>query len=486
MIGMVIAGAACSKQDDPKTSLDSRARQDSSPAIGIDDKGVDAGGLPVDSMPMSDGTPAVQHIDSADPKSIPDATLVERDTLKVTHETGTTHPDAMVPATDGAFTSVDTKGALLADSGPPNLSGPPFTVKVGLFNQDKPEDLGLAMAVGTETVSIFKPSATTDHFSNGVVMIGFKGYLYAQWQSSAKDEDAPDTWVAYSRSQDGKQWSPPMTLAPKWDQGYRSSGGWWTDGNTLVGYINVWPSAVSPRGGYTEYTTSTDGMTWTLRKAVTMADGSPLNGIFEQDPHALPDGRIINAAHFQRGLIIAPCYTDDPLGISGWIRGALKNLAFSGTTSREMEPSWFRRADGAVVMVFRDQATTFRRLASVSGDRGQTWTAPVVSEMVDSRSKQSAGNLPDGTAFQVGNPVEVKLRIPLALSLSQTGQVFDKAFILRRGGSDLQDQRYPGESKGRGYGYPKSMVYEGHLYISYATNKEDAEYTRIPLTSLTY
>ena len=361
---------------------------------------------------------------------------------------------------------------------------PPFTVATGLFDQAQPDDLGLDMAEGTETVTIFRPSEATDHFSNGVFMVGFKRWLYCQWQSSDANEDSPDTWVAYSRSQDGTTWTAPMTLATSLENGYRSSGGWWVTGDTLVAYVNVWPSSVSPRGGYTEYLTSTDGLQWSEPKSLPMADGAPLNGIFEQDPHALPDGRIIGAAHFQPGLLVAPIYTDDPSGAKGWTRANLPNLEYSGTNTREMEPSWFYRADGVAVMVFRDQNSTFRRLASVSLDRGENWSTPVLTDMPDSRSKQSAGNLPDGTAFQVGNPVDSKVRIPLVVSLSKDGQVFDKAFVLRRGGNDLQDQHYTGTSKTLGYNYPKSMVWEGHLYVSYSTNKEDVEYTRVPLTSL--
>jgi hypothetical protein len=34
------------------------------------------------------------------------------------------------------------------------------------------------------------------------VLFPFKGRLYAQWQASARDEDAPDTHVLYSVSDD--------------------------------------------------------------------------------------------------------------------------------------------------------------------------------------------------------------------------------------------------------------------------------------------
>jgi len=58
---------------------------------------------------------------------------------------------------------------------------------------------------------VFAPSDSTDKYSNGVVLIAFKDWLYCQWQTSATDGDAQDTWVAYGKSQDGINWSAPMT-----------------------------------------------------------------------------------------------------------------------------------------------------------------------------------------------------------------------------------------------------------------------------------
>lgn len=360
----------------------------------------------------------------------------------------------------------------------------PFSVKLDLFDQSKTEDLGLPTAKGTETFTIYKPSTKTDKYVNGVVMTSYKGWLYCQWQSSAKDEDSEDTWVAYSRSRDGKNWSKPMELAVPSDKGYCTSGGWWATGNKLVAYVNVWPSDISPRGGYTYYTVSTDGLNWTDLSQLEMADGSYMNGVIEQDPHALPDGRIIGAAHFQPGLTASPIYTDDSSGVKGWTRASFTNMPYTGNASRELEPSWFLRKDGAAVMTFRDQNSTYRRLASVSLDNGESWTTPVVTDMPDSRAKQSAGNLPNGTAYMVGNPVTNKTRTPLAVTLSKDGMIFDKAYVLRKGGEDLQAQQYTGKSKTLGYSYPKSMIWNGYLYVAYATNKEDVQYTRVPLSSL--
>ncbi|MDD3431563.1 MAG: exo-alpha-sialidase [Bacteroidales bacterium] len=362
----------------------------------------------------------------------------------------------------------------------------PFVVANALFDSGNTVTLGLEPAEGSETITVFAPSDTTDHFSNGVVLAAFKGNLYCMWQSSQKDEDAADTWVAYSRStDDGKTWSAPMVLAETIANGYCSSGGWLATADSLVGYINTWPSAVSPRGGFTRYVASADGLTWTEPANVLMADGSVLNGIFEQDPHVLPDGRIVNAAHFQPGLFINPIYTDDPSGVRGWKRGDYTHLTTSGTNSIEMEPSLFCQDDGTLVMVFRDQNTSFHTWASTSKDRGEHWSTPVLTNMTDSRSKQSAGNLPDGTAFMVNNPIAQKSpRAPLGLTLSADGKYFDQAFLLRAAGEGLQAQRYTGKSKGLGYSYPKSITYKEYLYSSYSTNKEDVQYTRVPLQSI--
>lgn len=360
----------------------------------------------------------------------------------------------------------------------------PFTVKSDLFDQNNNKNLGLSKADGTETFTIFKPSSSTDQYSNCVVMTEFKGWLYCQWQSSPKDEDSKDTWVAYSRSKDGKNWSEPMVLASPTKDSYCTSGGWLASGDNLVAYINVWPSDVSPKGGYTYYKSSTDGLNWTKLEHIQMADGSYMNGIIEQDPHVMPNGRIIGAAHFQPGLKAAPIYTDDPSGIKGWTRSSYTNMDYSGDSSREMEPSMFLRSDGAAVMVFRDQNSSFRRLASISKNNGESWTTPVLTDMPDSRAKQSAGNLQDGTAYMVGNPVNNKTRIPLVITLSKDGKIFDKAYVLRQGDEDLQKQQTEGKAKTLGYSYPKSMISGDYLYVAYSTNKEDVQYTRIPLTSL--
>lgn len=367
----------------------------------------------------------------------------------------------------------------------------PFSVTDGLFDNTQKETMGLDYAPGAETFTVWAANDDSPHYANGVVMTAFKGKLYCMWQTSAKDEDAEDTYVAYAISDDGGMtWSKPMVLCPTVDNGYCASGGWLSTDHLLIGYINVRTKDIANSGGFTQFVQSEDGLSWTQPQNVTMADGSQLNGIFEQDPHVLSDGRIICAAHFQPGLKLCPIYTDDPTGRTGWTKGSFA-YTDNGAQSAELEPSFFLQRDGTLVMVMRDQKSSYHTLAATSNDRGETWTKAVKTNMPDSRAKQCAGNLPDGTVFYVNNPGRVTnssnttWRVPLALTLSADGITFDRSYLLRSGkDGDYPGRRYEGKAKTLGYSYPKAMVYGGYLYVSYATNKDDAQFTRVPINHI--
>ena len=352
----------------------------------------------------------------------------------------------------------------------------------GVIDTTKHETVGLKPAKEVKTVTIFKATELSDHYANGVVLSAFKGKLYCMWQSSPKDEDSDDTRVVYSISRDdGNTWSKPMTLAAPSRDYYCTSGGWQVWGDTLIAFIDTWEKGLSPRGGKTCYMTSSDGLKWSKIQPVRMIDGSEMNGVLEQDPYRLPDGRIIGATHFMPGLHVCPVFTDDPRGISGWQKGQFEAEDI-GKTSREIEPSQYLQPDGTIVMLFRDQSSSFYKLVSVSKDRGETWTKTTLTSFPDARTKQCAGNLPDGTSFIVSCPVPAKRRWPLVLHLSDDGKKFDKAILLRSGTpGDLPSRSYDGRYKTLGYSYPKAIVHKGKLYISYSTNKEDVECTIVTI-----
>ena len=360
----------------------------------------------------------------------------------------------------------------------------PISTTVKL-DPSQPETLGLDYLPGVETYTVFASDSNDLKYNHGVVLYPFKDKLYAMWQSSLQDEDAPETQVYYSYSEDLVHWSEPIALTNQWNEGITTSGGWWSHGDTLVAFINVWPDSIQPKGGFTQYMLSTDGISWSQPNWVLGDQGNRISGIIEQDLRHLTSLRLLTAFHVQPGVHVKPYYTADPLGIIGWTQAKMNNLPFKEEMSRELEPSWFVRKDGSVVMIFRDQSGSFQKLASISYDDGENWTNPELTVIPDSRSKQSTGNLPDGTAFMVFNPSGCKIRIPLAIFLSSAGDVFDQDYLLRSGSSDdLQRLRYEGKYKRVGYSYPKSMVWKDHVYVGYATNKEDVQITVIPIAEL--
>lgn len=396
------------------------------------------------------------------------------------------HPTLTTTTTATTTTTTTTTVTII----PPDDRDFSFSVADGLFDQNNTDTLSLSYPEGLETYTVWKADDSSDHYCNGVCIAGFDGKLYCQWQSSAKDEDSADTRVVYAVSSDkGRTWSEPIQLVQDIEvdgvtstsSAYCSSGGWLATEDQLIAYINVWPG-LNPRGGYAYYMASNDGINWSEPQPVMMADGTPMNAVFEQDPHVLSNGRIVNSAHFQEGLIVYPIYTDDPNGISGWKKGAF-NPTISGSTSIEMEPSLFVQSDGTVVMIFRDQQSSYKKIVSYSFDDGVTWSDPMSTDMPDARTKQSAGNLSDGTAFMAGSPVNDKLRSPLAVVLSADGKTFDRAYLLRSNTSD-PELIYEGTAKRKGFHYTKSLVYDGYLYVGYATNKEAVEISAVPESSI--
>ena len=347
-------------------------------------------------------------------------------------------------------------------------------VAEGLFDLTDTVALGLPQLPGCERIVVHESPG----YVNNVLITAFAGKYFCMWQSSARDEDTPDTRVVYATSPDGVHWEAPMDLAVPTDSAFVAPGGWIQRGDSLTAILNYVCSPDRSKGGTAWYSSTYDGKEWTLAQPLRMADGSPLQGMFEQDPLRLPDGRTVGAAHFRPGLRVNPVYTDDHSSLSGW-----KEASFPAGEGSPLEPSPYLAPDGKLVMFFRDQASSFVKLASVSGDQGESWTAPMKTSIPDSRSKQCAGTLPDGRAFWVGNPTGNKSRRILALALSTDGYHFDKVFLLA-GPDNLPPRRNEGRYKTLGYNYPKAVVLGDTLWISLSINKEDAALFRIPLNAL--
>lgn len=335
--------------------------------------------------------------------------------------------------------------------------------------------LGLKPYPGAERICVYAPGG--DRYVNNVLLCRFKGSYYCMWQSSRRDEDSPDTHVMYSRSTDGCSWQEARLLAPATGSSFVSPGGWIQRGDSLAAVLNFVDAEDRSRGGVARCIVTHDGVSWSEVRSMLMSDGTPVDGIFEQDPMLLPGGRTVGAVHFRPGLQLCPVWSDAPSGLCGWTKGT-----FPAGEGKPLEPSQFRRPDGSLVLLMRDQASSFRKLASVSFDRGRSWTPTALTNIPDSRSKQCAGNLPDGTCFMVWNPAESKSRKALAIAFCGDGVVFDCAWLIA-GPADLNPRHYDGKYKTLGYSYPKAFVDNDVLWISLSENKENVLLYRLPISA---
>ena len=353
---------------------------------------------------------------------------------------------------------------LLAGCGHPEVRMAP-----GLIDTADTLACGLPRLEGVQVIEVYRSNG----YVNNVLLTCFQGQYYCMWQQSERDEDTPDTGVWMATSADAETWSEPTLLAAPGAGTFASPGGWVQRGDTLSAIINRVCAEDRSQGGNAFYTSTADGCHWTEEKPVLMADGTPVDGIFEQDPLLLPDGRTVGDVHFRPGNRLNPVYTDDPSALRGW-----KEAAFPEGEGKPIEPSQYLAPDGRLVLLMRDQNSSFVKLVSYSDNNGASWSVPVKTNIPDSRSKQCAGTLPDGRSFWVGNPTGNKSRRVLALGLSQDGYLFNQAYLLL-GPMDLPPQRQKGRYKTLGYNYPKATVIDDTLWISLSLNKEDAVLVRV-------
>lgn len=355
-----------------------------------------------------------------------------------------------------------------------SCSGPVVRISEGLIDTADTLSCGLERLEGVQVVEVFRSNG----YVNNVLLTRFQGRFYCMWQQSGQDEDTPDTGVWMATSADAVSWTGPTLLAAPDAETFASPGGWLQRGDSLFAFINRVCAQDRSQGGNTWYTGTADGLHWTAEKPVLMADGTPVDGIFEQDPLLLPDGRTVGAVHLRPDNRLCPVYTDDPSGTRGW-----ETATFPDGEGKPIEPSQYLAPDGRLVMFMRDQNSSFVKLVSYSEDLGESWSAPAKTNIPDSRSKQCTGSLPDGRSFWVGNPTGNKSRRILALALSRDGYLYNRAYLLA-GPQDLPPQRRKGRYKTLGYNYPKATVIGNTLWIGLSLNKEDAALVKVPTGSL--
>ena len=131
-------------------------------------------------------------------------------------------------------------------------------VPEGLFDLTDTVTLGLARLPECERIVVHESAG----YVNNVLLTAFDGKYYCMWQSSAKDEDTPDTRVVYATSSDGVCWSGPMDLAVPTDSTFVTPGGWLRRGEALTAVLNYICAPDRSKGGTAWFTSTQDGVAW--------------------------------------------------------------------------------------------------------------------------------------------------------------------------------------------------------------------------------
>jgi len=356
-----------------------------------------------------------------------------------------------------------------------------------------------------KTTTLLTATPQTGTFNHHPYIIYFKGVLFANWDTHARDENASGQHGVFRRSTDGgKTWSPLEKLFPPLSENvpaaeasqstrFQTSFGFIVVENSLyaVTHVAEWQRAdakkIKPRIKISLLCRAVhpDGklgkIFWLCNNPPVPVPGFPaypsgdpslvakISAYFQQPAHT-PQLSFVGNSHPD---------SDDEHGMS------------------EPAPAW-QLDDGTWVRLYRDSGSKHartlreeeasksrRNYASFSYDDGKTWTVPTRTTFPDACARSNAGKLPDGQVYVINNilPLSTKKggRSLLAISLSRDGLTFDRMAVIR---FVAPQQRYKGRSKSIGYAYPHSTIVEDDLWVIYSVNKEDIEIARIPLSKL--
>lgn len=318
----------------------------------------------------------------------------------------------------------------------------------------------------------------------------FKNYFIAMWSDGMKDEDQPGQRVVFSLSKDFKSWSSPATLAvPSLYNGdtmnVLTAAGFHQFNDTLVAYYGEYSPVKTNTHLFAK--TSTDGLHWS--NGIDMH--IPVNP--NHGPQVTASGRLIISGNFTFP------YTDDYRGLSEWKMSSF----YAASMYKEDNPatfykpaelngfpplcegSFFETGDKKIHMLLRVTGKGWRGKLwhTESSNNGATWAAPAEANFTDNDSKFHFGKLPDGRFYYVGIPDTLNHygRNPLVISISDNGQQFNRHYIIA---DELYQLKKEGLWKGGQYGYPHTMIYNGHMYVIISRQKEAIEVIRFKLDEL--
>jgi pimeloyl-ACP methyl ester carboxylesterase len=343
----------------------------------------------------------------------------------------------------------------------------------GLDIESDVPDFGRLPHVSHEVITVFRGVEHTAGFNMHPYITHHAGQYWAMWSSNRVRDLQSGQHVRYSTSADGIHWADARMMMAREDEAqmrYFARGFWKRDGQLIA--LAAYDEAVRPLFGSG---LELRGYRWNMEvgeweKPVVVADDT----INNFPPSRLPSGEWMMSRRdhrMQKSMLIG--------GVGSVADWEEFPIAVPTDGARLDEPFWWQLPNGSLSAVFRDGSKSRRLYRAFGRDNGRSWETPIRTDFPDATAKFNVLRRSDGRYVLVSNPNPNGKRIPLCLSLSNDGVVFDRMLILRDTGTVF---RYAGKSPGyAGYHYPHLLEHKQYLYIIHAENMEDIVLLRVAL-----
>lgn len=342
----------------------------------------------------------------------------------------------------------------------------------------KKRNLGYTEPRGVVHSVVLKTDRKTGGYNHHSKLIAHNGLFYAMWSNHSKREDGAGQRVLYSTSKDGRKWMPWMELAPPPvpQESETPEKLWLAPVGWLIHEGRLWAWI----GGYS---LNAEMKTYLYREVTTEGTPGPILSSHPGWRNCAETGFSVEQANSPESQTV----------ISSLQNQGKRPRAPQGIDSDKLNESiFYQAADGRYVCLSRDEAFSHRLYVSITQNL-QDWPLSRPSDIPDAPSMTVNVQLSDGTVLLVGNQVATEFdnggqqrfydRVPLVVSVSKDGFIFDRAYAIR---TDSHRHRVDGVA-GRGEGggqYPSALVQSGRLYVLYSMAKEDIAITEIPLSEL--
>ncbi len=314
----------------------------------------------------------------------------------------------------------------------------------------------------------------------------YQGVLYTGWSNARRDESAPDKHIRGRFSiNGGRTWSEPVVIAPEAEGDQRREYA-----NFAVFEDKLWLFTTRIHSGWSfadpklELHVLDEGIAGWKKVGVVTDDLF----VATDKPRQLDNGRWIISG-------MCKIYVDGRRVGKNRIALSEPNDLTSWTVSGIEHPEGMRfpfstlMVEGNEITAIVRNSTDTYAMVSTSTDYGETWSFAQPTNLPLTGNKTFAGVLSNGQRYIIGcTPAERgdHSRRALTIMVSEPGEKqFSKIWKISRG--EPYPMRFEGRGKGPGpsqWSYAKAVEHDGHLYVIYTVNKEDAEMAIIPLEVL--